>query len=294
MKLQDMEAFRVVPLDDKATGALLIVHSDMTDETLVREEDLQEAFAGTFFEDRLPSTLSDRACLTKAVEGLRSKTVNADRLTGSRPGYQITFKETNSVDDLVMEYTRAFSVYLDGGVCKTTGDELDLRFIQIKTAYEHRRNKCDAPTLKVWVQTQLRAIGAVKVADHGHVYFAPPSALDAARVLREGLEQVTPIRLALIGVGADTDLVDSVLRGLTRETEQLVKTTFDTVFESETKPGPRAINTQLDTLAAAKLRLEKYAAILGHALPEVTTRIDEVKAAIVATYISDEPDWEEP
>lgn len=287
-----MEKLRVLPLAE-ANGALAILNGGATDAETIEHSDLVVAFSQTEFGAHVPDGPSPRACLSRAVEGIRNKHRNADRLTGARVGYQITHKQQNDSDDLALEYSRDFSVYLEEGRLRTTTSTDNPVFCAIRARFDALNGKVDLRTLKLWVQAQLCRIGAVKIADHGHAYFVPPGSTTRAESLRTGLGKIAQLHVALIGVGAGPDLVDTVLRGLAKDTEQMCQTTYATCFGSDNEPGERAVKTQLALLSAAKTRLDKYAAILGRGLPDVLAKIDDVKAAVVAAHMATEPAWEE-
>lgn len=162
-------------------------------------------------------------------------------------------------------------------------EALDQLADQILAAAEHQRGILSANDVSWWLVYVAKQLHAVGLRDRGGVYFVPRDVLPTWRKIARVLADETGHKVFEIPAVKTDEAVEAILTAVKAH----VSAKFAEAEEYLSgKLSNKGLNALERTLGETQEYVEHYVGLLGTALPELVSRLEGIKGALVASRLS--------
>lgn len=142
----------------------------------------------------------------------------------------------------------------------------------------------DVREISLWLIMCAERMDCVSLRQKGGFYFIPEPRLKLWHLLRDAVRNASDCRMYEMPAMRTSEAVESILNGLREEAIWRMAQFEDWLVNGSITT--RGINVRLRDLDLLSAKIGRYASLLGVTLPDLTSKHDAVKGALIALQLS--------
>lgn len=172
-------------------------------------------------------------------------------------------------------------IQVSKGVERT--EALDQLIDEIRAGAERQKDLLSANDVSYWLVYVAKHLHAVSLRDRGGVYFVPRDVFPTWRLISRVLSEMTAHKVFEIPAVKTEEAVEAILTAVRTQVQAKFEELEGYLAEGV---STRGLNSWERQMLETKDFLARYVALLGQALPDLSTRLDNLTGAIVAARLS--------
>ncbi len=249
---------------------------------VVRAEALQEAWAAEGLDSsHLPTLPTPRAALGRAVNEIKERRQLVRVL---EDGWAFV---SESERDGKLRYVQLGTVKLDVvGRLQFSDDTPGEIRVQVGNDYNRILFELSHQDITAWVTDQAKRLNGTALRDTGGVWYLPQAAVEEWRKIARVLRKVSGHLIYEIPALKSNEAIEAILAALSREAEDEAAAMEAQIVAGDL--GSRALQTRQARATRLEQKLSSYEEALGRAMPELSVRLEGLRANLAAALLAAE------
>jgi hypothetical protein len=165
----------------------------------------------------------------------------------------------------------------------TFGDSTDLHDVML-ASFEFEKGRITSGDASKWLRRLVDdELDSIPLRWNGGFYYIPPTQTDTMQRIKEALKTATAHRVQILPMFKNDDAVEAIMtssiENAKKEAEKLI-TDLEANKDGNGKIKGEGLRNRAERAEAIKAQMQRYAAMLGVAVPEIADSIEKLSAGL--------------
>lgn len=253
------------------------LHGDLTLDTLKEGWE-----AAGLSEDWLPEKPSAEVAFRRAMGELSGGDIEVEQVETTG---EWLLQSREEIDGLPVRTPLAKWKLDNGTPVQTFGTDALLHEVLIQT-YEIEKQRVTSTDASKWLRWLVEdLLDGVALRWNGGFYYIPPVHTELVRLVKRLVKTASAHNIYLLPMLKNDDAVESILHSLEQSSADAVTRLIKVLEENADGDGPlghKRLKTLASEAAAMKAKMDRYAKMLGAAVPKIADTIESLSAGLFA------------